>query len=170
MVPNSRLKLAQSPCVTPASGSPVAAPGLSRNTASMPACPLPRNSTSPTSNPLEAATRSAISRTRSSSSAMHPITCSPAHPAELLCNEKVGLRPLVCFAECLHNSSQFPNIRGMGDKRQTPEPKLDAREPTEASKQSDPRLSQYAAFNGACQDHLAWDPKSPRRETPPAQA
>src|SRR5207302_9880165 len=40
-------------------------------------------------------------------------------PGKFLCNEKVGLRPLVCFATCLHNSSQFPNIRPMRDKRQT---------------------------------------------------
>ena len=36
--------------------------------------PPPRNSTSTTSSPLEAATRSAISRTRSTSSAMNPVT------------------------------------------------------------------------------------------------
>src|SRR5271170_1240009 len=88
MVPNSRLKFAQSPCVTPASTSPLAAPGLSRNTRSMRALPLPRNSKSTTSSPLEAATRSAISRTRSSSSAMHPITYGLAHRADSCATKK----------------------------------------------------------------------------------
>ena len=47
---------------------------LSRKTRSMRALPPPRISTSTTSSPLEAATRSAISRTRSTSSAMNPVT------------------------------------------------------------------------------------------------
>src|SRR5580700_8316464 len=120
MVPNSRLKVAQSPCVTPASGSPAAAPGLSKNTRSVRALPLPRNSTSTTSSPLEAATRSAISRTRSSSSAMHPITYIGDARADLL-QRKSGLAPTGVLRQMLvlHNSSQFSNIRPMGDKRQT---------------------------------------------------
>src|ERR1700739_1256386 len=117
IVPNSRLKFAQSSCVTPASGS-VPAAGLSKNTRNMRALPPPRNSTSTTSSPLEAATRSAISRTRSTSSAMNPMTYWRMAAAPEGLQTKMWAAPQ-CGASPKAGTQQFSNIYytpGEGEK------------------------------------------------------
>src|SRR5262249_45562461 len=87
---------------------------------SMRALPPPRNSTSRTSSPLEAATRSAITRTRSTSSAMNPIAYwrMAATPTGL--QLKSGLAPTGVLRQVpVHSSLQFLNIRPERGKRQT---------------------------------------------------
>ena len=95
----------------------------------MRALPPPRNSTSTISSPLEAATRSAISRTRSTSSAMNPIAYRRWRQQPRAPKLKSGLAPTGVLRQMpvVHNSSQLLNIRPWRAKRQTGETGLAGR-------------------------------------------
>jgi hypothetical protein len=101
MVPTSRLRFAQSSCVTP--------PGLSMKIRSMRALPDPFSSTSTTSNPLETATRSTTSRTWSISNAMNTVSCRGTSAQTP--QRKSGLSPTGVFRQTSYYTTvPFTNI------------------------------------------------------------